>query len=403
MRQGSIRLGRVLGVPVSMDLGVVLVAVVLTWSLASIVLPGAAPGYVGSVYWSLAMVGTLLFLGSLLAHEFGHALIARRNGVRPERITLWILGGYAEFENEPETPGAEFRITAAGPAVSLGLAVVFGAAAWGLGAVDGSPVHVGLLAWLSLVNGALGVLNLLPGAPLDGGRILAAGLWKLSGDRFAARIGAARVGQVLGAALIALGLLELLAFRGPSGIATIVVGWFLLGAARNERVYFVGERALQGVTTGQVMVPAQQTVSAWTTVADLVEGPLRHTHRSAVAVTDSSGAPVAVVTMADVCRVPAESWSSTTVSQIAGAHSLIGTTTVDEDLLGCIERCQEHTRGHAVVLDADRRPTGLIGPDEVRSAIDRGRVRPRRLLRRLPPPPPATVPCQRWDPPLPTH
>ena len=401
MRQGSIRLGRVLGVPLSMDLGVVVMAAALTWSLAAVVLPSAAPGYVDAVYWSLAAVGTLAFLASLLAHEFGHALVARRNDVRPERITLWILGGYAQFENEPATPGAEFRITAAGPAVSLGLGATFAGAAWGLESVGGAPVHVAVLAWLSLVNGALGLLNLLPGAPLDGGRILAALLWRLSGDRFTARISAARVGQLLGSGLIGLGLLELLAFRGLSGIATIVVGWFLMAAARNERAYFVGERALQGLTTGQVMVPNVQAVPSWTTVADLVEGPLRNTHRSAVAVTGWSGSPVAVVTMADVRGVPAEAWANTTVAQITGSDSLLGTPTAEEDLLGFIERQQAHPGGYAVVVSEDGRPAGLIGPDEVRCAIDRGR--PRRRLRRVPPPPPSAVPHQRWEPPLPTH
>ncbi|MDQ2679244.1 MAG: site-2 protease family protein [Actinomycetota bacterium] len=400
MRQGSIRLGRVLGVPLTMDLGVIAIAGVLTWSLATVVLPGAAPGHVAQVYWALGALGTVCFLASLLAHEFGHALVARRNGVRPERITLWILGGYAEFENEPETPGAELRITVAGPAVSLVLGVSFAAAAWGLDLLGVSPVHIALLAWLALVNGALGALNLLPGAPLDGGRILAAFLWRVSGDRFAARINAAFLGQLLGAALIALGLFELFAFRGLSGIAAIVVGWFLMSAARNERAYFVGEQALQGVTTGQAMVPTARAVTAWTTVADLVQGPLLHTHRSAVAVTGWTGSPVAVVTMADVRGVPAEDWANTTVSQIVGADSLLGTPSAEEDLLGFIERRQDRPGGYAVVVDDDGRPAGLIGPDEVRCAIERGRGRARQRRRHLPPPPPVTVPSQRWEPPV---
>ena len=383
-----------------MDVGVLVVVGVLTWSLARVVLPGAAPGHVSTVYWSLGAIGTVCFLVSLLAHEFGHALVARRNGVRPERITLWVLGGYAQFENEPETPGAELRITAAGPAISLGLGAAFGGAAWGLDTIGGSSVYIALLAWLSLVNGALGVLNLLPGAPLDGGRILSAFLWRLSGDRFGARIHAASIGQLLGAALVAFGLIELLAFRAPSGIASIVVGWFLMAAARNERAYFVGERALQGVTTAQVMVPTSQAVTAWSTVAELVEGPLRNTHRSAVAVTGWTGSPVAVVTMADVRGVPAENWARTTVAQIAGPDSLLGTPGADEDLLGFIERRQDHPGGYAVVVDDDGRPAGLIGPDEVRSAIQRGSGRARRRRRRLPPPPPLMVPAQRWEPPI---
>lgn len=400
MRQGSIGVGRVLGVPVSMDLGVVAIAGLLTWMLATIVLPEASPSHVPSVYWSLGAVGTLAFLGSLLAHEFGHAVVARRNGVRPERITLWFLGGYAQFENEPETPGAEFRITAAGPAVSLVLALGFGGAAWLADTLGAATVHVALLGWLALVNGALGVLNLLPGAPLDGGRILAAALWYRSGDRFGARISAAKVGQVLGVALLVFGVLDLLALRGIAGLATVVVGWFLLSAARNERSYFVGERALQGVTTGEVMAPTTQAVRTWTSVADLVEGPLRNTHRSAIAVTGWSGQPVAVVTMADVRRVPARAWATTTVEQITDSDSLLGTPTAEEDLLGFIEARHERPGGYAVVVREDGCPVGLIGPDEVRSAIDRGTHRPRRHSRFRPPPAPGSAPRQRWEPPV---
>ncbi len=399
MRHGF-RLGRVLGVPLSMDLGVVVVAALLTWSLATFVLPGAAPGHVPVVYWSLGAVGTLCFFLSLLSHEFGHALVARRHGVEPERVTLWVLGGSTQLHDEPGTPSAELRITAAGPAVSLGLGLGFAAAARGLDLFDGSPVHVALLAWLALVNGALGVLNLLPGAPLDGGRILAAALWRRSGDRFAARIHAALVGQLLGAVLIAGGLIELLGFRAPSGVAGVVVGWFLLAAARNERAYFVGERALQGVTTGQVMAPTAKPVPSWITIAELVQGPLRNTHRRAVPVTGWTGSPIAVVTMADVRRVPAERWSHTTVSQIAGPESLLGTPSPDEDLLGFIARRHARPGGDAVVVDDAGRPAGLIGPDELRCAIERGRGRARRRARRLPPPPPSRVPAQRWDPPV---
>src|SRR5690606_17538844 len=128
-------------------------------------------------------------------------------------------------------------------------------------------------------------------------------------------------------------------------------------------------------------------VTAWTTVADLVQGPLLHTHRSAVAVTGWTGSPVAVVTMADVRGVPAEDWANTTVSQIVGADSLLGTPSAEEDLLGFIERRQDRPGGYAVVVDDDGRPAGLIGPDEVRCAIERGRGRARQRRRHLPPPP----------------
>jgi Zn-dependent protease len=208
MRQGSIRLGRVMGVPLSMDLGVLLIGGLLTWLLATNVLPSRSPGLVSTAYWSVGAIGALLFLASLLAHEMAHAVVARRNDVRVEGITLWLFGGYAQFENDPPTPGADFRITAAGPATSIGLAAVFLGAAWGLSSVGAPELYVAMLAWLGLLNGFLGVFNLLPGAPLDGGRILAAALWKLRGDRVSGRIGAATVGKFVGLGLVGVGVWE---------------------------------------------------------------------------------------------------------------------------------------------------------------------------------------------------
>ena len=132
MRQGSIRLGRIMGIPLSMDLGVLLIGGLLTWVLATMVLPNGSPGLVSMAYWSVGALGALLFLGSLLAHEMAHAIVARRNDVAVEGITLWMFGGFAQFRTDPHTPGADFRITAAGPATSIGLGGLFGAVAWGL-------------------------------------------------------------------------------------------------------------------------------------------------------------------------------------------------------------------------------------------------------------------------------
>jgi Zn-dependent protease/CBS domain-containing protein len=402
MRQGSIRLGRIAGVPLSMDLGVLVVGGLLTWILASAVLPNGAPGLVGSVYWSVAIVGAVLFLASLLAHELAHAVVARRNGVQVRGITLWLFGGFAQFDDEPPTPGAEFRITAAGPATSLGLAALFGAAAFGLAMVGAPEVYTTLLMWLGIINGFLGVFNLLPGAPLDGGRILAAALWKLRGDRVAGRIGAATVGKFVGAALIGLGVFEMLAIRGFGGLWTAFIGWFLFSAARAEHVHFSGERALGDLTVGEAMSALGEPVRSWASVAELVDGPLRATHRSSVPVTDFSGRVVGVVSMADVRGLPAERWSGTTVLELVGDEPLPAVD-ASERLSEVLARGVAGPRGHVLVTSGGR-VVGLVGPDEVRRAIELGRLRGDRPRQRsTPPPPPVAAPRQRWDPPVPTR
>ena len=173
MRQGGIRLGRIFGIEVSADLGVLLIGGLLTWSLAATILPMGEPGLSSGAYWSVALIGALLFLGSLLAHELSHSVVAQRNGIEVEGITLWLFGGVAQFRNEATGPGAEFRIAAAGPRMSLLLAAVFigFASAWTPSAPPGCTVV--LLWWLGVINGLLALFNLLPGAPLDGGRVLA--------------------------------------------------------------------------------------------------------------------------------------------------------------------------------------------------------------------------------------
>jgi len=400
MRQGSIRLGKILGVPLSMDLGVLVIGGLLTWGLATIILPNGAPGLVDSVYWTVGIVGSLLFLGSLLAHELAHAVVARRNEVEVEGITLWLFGGFAQFRNEPRTPGAEFRITAAGPATSLGLGAVFLAMAFGLAQLGVPVVYTTMLAWLGIINGFLGVFNLIPGAPLDGGRILAAALWRIRGDRVSGRIGAASVGKFVGGGLIGLGLFELLALGGFTGLWTILIGWFLFNAARMEHTHFVGRRALGALTVGEAMAPIPETVTTWTSVADLVEGPLRRTSRPSVAVVDWQGRVVGVVGMDAVRRVPAERWATTDVVDIATSGDSLGAASPYEQLTDALERVGGAGGAHLVV-EHDGRPIGFIGPDEVRRAIELGRLRgPRRTVATPPPPPQGTVPQQRWDPPV---
>lgn len=396
MRQGSINLGRIFGIPVSMDLGVLVIGGLLSWSLASVILPNGAPGLVGVVYWSVAIIGALLFFGSLLAHEMAHAILARRNGIEVVGITLWLFGGFAQFRDEPKDAGSELRISSAGPVTSLGVAVGFVALAAGLHAIGVPVVYTTLLAWLAIINGVLGVFNLLPGAPLDGGRILAAVLWKVRGDRIAGRIGAARVGKGVGIVLGLIGLAELRFLGGFGGMWTLLIGWFIFSAARNEQAFFVGERALGDVRVADVMLREPAHVRTWTTVAELVDGPLRSSRQSAVPVLDWNGAVAGVVSMADVAKVPAEQWASTEVVDVAAPAETMETVTPDVRLVDVIERLTPESGGYALVVDQGR-PVGLVGPEEIRRAIELGRLRGGSSRR---PRPPVSRPEQSAEPPV---
>ena len=264
MRQ-DIRLGRVAGVAVGANWTVGVILVLIGWLLGASVLPGAVPHQAHGLYWSAAVAGAVLFLASLLAHETAHAVVARRNGVRVRSITLWMLGGIAELEGEPPDAGADLRIALAGPATSTLAAGVFLGAAALPGAVGAAAVAVAAAQWLAVMNGLLAAFNLLPGAPLDGGRALRALLWRHYGDRRRAEATAARAGQFLGAAVTAFGVFELLAWRSFGGLWLVLAGWFLLAAASTEQQAAVAAAALAGVRIADIQTADPGLAPGWST------------------------------------------------------------------------------------------------------------------------------------------
>src|ERR687896_1787746 len=191
----SFTLGRIAGVSFGLNWSWLVVFALIVWTLATGIFPETNPGFSDGAYVALALVAAVLFFTSLLLHEFGHALVARREGMEIEGITLWLFGGVARFKGMFPSAGAEFRIAIAGPLVSLALGVLFALGAWAISvreAVDG------VAAWLGYINLSLLVFNLLPALPLDGGRVLRSALWQLRGDfRWATRA-AATVGRVFG-------------------------------------------------------------------------------------------------------------------------------------------------------------------------------------------------------------
>lgn len=403
MRTSGIRLGRVFGVEISFDPGVLLFGGLLTWILAGSVLPAAEPGLSGAAYWSVAALGALFFLGSLLAHELGHSVVARHKGIEVEGITLWMFGGVARLNSDAETPGAELMIALAGPVMSFLVAGLSVGAALGLSAAGAPALYVTVLWWLGIVNGFLALFNLLPGAPLDGGRVLAGFIWLVRGDRLEAKVWAARTGRVVAMLIVAAGFAEVFLLGSLTGLWTVFIGWFLLNAARMEEAHYVGEAALGTMPVSEAMVRDPQSVRTWSTVADAVDGPLRTTSQTVVPVVDFNGDVAGVLTMAHVQRVPAERWSTTSVGDVMVPAAQLPTATPTEQLTAVIERLRIQSGGLALVLDGGRL-VGLLTPDVITRAISfrrmdrRGHARPPGG----PPPAPPHAPRQDWEPPV-TH
>src|SRR5260370_40650406 len=197
----SFSLGQISGIRIGVNWSVILIVALLAYGLAAGQFPAEVPRRPEAEYVVAAIVTAVAYMGSLLAHELAHSLVARRNGVRVEGITLWLLGGGSRLQGEVPEPGAEGRVAAAGPLTSLLLGGVFTLVAWLLHASGVGGVVVAALAWLGGINILLAVFNVIPAAPLDGGRLLQAVLWAVTRDRLKAAMGAARSGQVFGWAL----------------------------------------------------------------------------------------------------------------------------------------------------------------------------------------------------------
>lgn len=217
------------GIAVKVNPGVAIVAAAVVWTLAHDILPTSATGYGVADYWLWATIVSLLFFVGLLAHEFGHALVAQRYKVRVSSITLWVFGGVASLDSPIPSARSALHIAIAGPAVSLGL----GAGSVIIGALSDGLTRAALL-WLGLITVALALFNLIPAFPMDGGRVYQAIVWQRTGSETRATMSAARLGRSLARLFILGGVAQMVVFGMFGGIWFVVIGWFISGSAAAE-------------------------------------------------------------------------------------------------------------------------------------------------------------------------
>ncbi|EHR50974.1 Zn-dependent protease [Saccharomonospora marina XMU15] len=315
MFTATVPLGRIRGVRIGAHWSVLIIVGLIAYLLATSLLPTAVPGYAAGWYWFTAAVTSVLFMASLLAHEVSHSITARHYGVPTKRITLWMLGGAAELEKEPPHPRADFLIAFAGPATSL----LVGGACWGLAALVQElvpPLAFAALLWLGLTNVVIAVFNLLPGAPLDGGRLVRSAVWKRTGDRRRAARAAARAGQVLGALLLVAGFVEVLGFGQFSGLWLALIGWFLIGAAAAELRHSQLHQRLGGMPVREVMTRHPEVAPGWWTVESFLERIADHGRHRVFPVVSFEGAPLGVVSLAELVRLSADERMTSRVADV---------------------------------------------------------------------------------------
>lgn len=370
----TIHLGRIAGVRVGVNWTVLAIFGLLVYGLGAGRFPDVYPDRAAWAYAVAALVAGVVFFLSLLAHEVAHAVVAMRYGLRVEGITLWLLGGVARIQGESPSPKAELRIAGVGPLVSLLLAVGFGLAALLLDVAGVTGLPLGVFAWLAGINLLLALFNVLPAAPLDGGRLLRAWLWRRHGDRVRATVTASRAGRAFGYVLVTLGLLEFLLGGGLGGLWLALIGVFLIGAASAEEQQAAVQGALGGLRARDVMSPDPTVVPEDITVDAFLDRYVFAHRYSTFPVVDAVGRPSGLVTLNRVKHVPAGQRPVVRLREIACPLAEVPVVDADEPVADLLPRLTACTDGRALVLH-DGALVGIISPSDLSRMLDRARLR----------------------------
>ncbi len=313
MTREGIKLFTVRGIEIRLDYTWFIIFALVTWTLAEVYFPTKYENWTIMTYWGLGIVTSVLFFTSVLLHELSHSFVAQAFGTPVPRITLFIFGGAAQISEESKSAKAEFLMALAGPAMSVLLGAVF-LLLWYLTNQPFPPLGA-LLGWLAIINFILAFFNMIPGFPLDGGRVFKAVMWAITGNEYKSTQTAVFVGKAFAYMFILLGVF--LAFQGPlfQGIWIALIGWFLLHAATQTSKHQTMQMFLRGHTAGDAMWTDFTFVDAGTSLYELVHDKLLHTGRRCFPVMDN-GQVTGIVTVHNVKQVDPEQWSRTTVRSI---------------------------------------------------------------------------------------
>ncbi len=360
---GGFRLFRVLGIDIRVHPSWLIVFVLVAWSLAADYFPATVPGLGPAMAWLLGAVAALLFFASVLAHELSHSVVARSRGIGVHSITLFIFGGVSSLTGDARSPGTEFLVSVVGPLTSVAIAIVAIAAA---AILPVGPGPQAVLAYLGLVNVLVGVFNLIPGFPLDGGRVLRSIVWRLTGNVATATRVAALGGQLVGYGLMFWGIVQVFTGNMVSGLWSVAIGWFLQSAASGSVEQMSIERALGGIRVRDVYRPDTTAVTPDRSVEEVAEDVLLQQNRHSVPVAD--GRVLGMVTVGDIGRVPRERRSTTPISEVMNGGGHVVTVSPGDSLRDAMEALRGGDFEQIPVVE-DGRLVGLLTRGDVMRAI----------------------------------
>jgi Zn-dependent protease len=363
MRRSGIKIGRIFGIPIYLHLSWILIFGLITYSLVD-EFGARYPQWSNQQLWSLGVLTSLLFFGSVLFHELSHSVVARHYRIPVASITLFFFGGIASITRDPDSAGQEFLIAAAGPASSYVLAGVFGLLAYST--PDGSmPSALG--TWLGWTNLGLATFNLLPGFPLDGGRIFRSIIWGITKDYSRSTRIAARIGQAIAYGMMGFGAyMVFLAHSSVNGIWFIFLGWFLLTAARQSYSQIAAQGALQGLRAADVMTSEMPTVGRDLSLDEYAQEASRTGRRAHLVVSD--GRLVGLMRIEALQSFPREEWPATSVQAAMISRERLPWTAPEEPVLSVLERMRSANVDQLAVITGDS-VVGVVTRDSILRVI----------------------------------
>jgi Zn-dependent protease len=350
MGNRPIRLGKVFGLEISFNWSLILIFLLIAWTMATEVLPAAVPNQTVLAYWVSGLVGAVVFYGCLLAHEVSHALVARSKGIKVTGITLWLFGGVTQ----PTGAGDEALITVVGPLTSFVIAGIGFALTAGLTSIGAPALIANLVAWLAILNLLLGVFNLVPAIPLDGGRLLSSLLWWRTGSRVRGVHLAVRVGRVFASLIIGVGVLEI--FLGGSGgfISGVwlgFIGFFLFSAGGAEDRQSQVRSSLRSVPVSAAMTSPVVTVPDWLTVGQLLGAGVGQPHLALYTLHDAAGGVSGFVSWEDLSQMTSATQQALRLRDVAQPQESLATSRPDEDLEAMLSRVGSALARGVLVID----------------------------------------------------
>jgi len=358
---GSWKIATIMGIPIRVHFSWLLIFGLITWSLSTLYFPKAAPRLPELSYWVGGSIAALLLFVSVAFHELSHSLVALKYRLPIVNITLFIFGGVSQMKGEPPNPKAELLIAIAGPFSSFILALFF----FFINGFVADPVATALFSYLVQLNFVLGVFNLIPGFPMDGGRVRAL-LWRKTNDFFYATRRASRYGQNIALFFIIFGLLSL--FAGfPGALWLMIIGWFLHTAAHASYQQASIQETLSGIKVKDIMVRDVVIIPSGESVERVVNEYFLRYGYGGFPVADG-GNFIGFVTLKDIKNIAKEQWRDTRVSQIVMPHQKRWEVSMDDDALKALELMISEDKGRLVVRDKEK-VVGLITRNGITSYI----------------------------------